>query len=69
MKITADNVDALKESAQRSLLTRILNGLQEEADANDPQTVLIVLLAALDAADEEDMFGTEGWRHRFSIDD
>lgn len=30
---------------------------------------IICLEAAMDACDQEDFFGTEGWRHRFGLED
>lgn len=33
------------------------------------KTTLAQIIEALDALDEEDFFGTEGWRHSLGIED
>lgn len=39
-----------------------------ELSLKEKRESLQILIEALDESDCEDMFGTEGWKHRFNID-
>lgn len=69
MRITAASVQLLKDEAQADLLAEIFKGLTKYAEINSMSYVLEILIEALDNADDEDGFGTEGWRHSFGLDD
>lgn len=69
MMITAKNIGKLSEEAQNDLLDSIFEGLRHDAQLNGIDATLEFLLNALDAADEDDTFGTEGWRHAFGLAD
>lgn len=67
MKITTSSTGLLKPEAQQELVDAILTQLKREA-TDDPEWILDFLIDALDEADGDDAFGTEGWRHRFGLD-
>lgn len=51
----------------------LLNGLiafvNDQADVSDIDLLTETLEDGLDDLDNEDFFGTEGWRHSFGLDD
>lgn len=68
MKIDSTNVSQLKPSAQKQLLIQILDGLARFVENDNlheelSETFLETLVESMDEADEDDAFGTEGWRH------
>jgi DNA replication initiation complex subunit (GINS family) len=65
------NVDNLTEIAQREHLRTILENLIEEEPGlieSDVSFLLESFVDILDSMDDEDAFGTEGWKHRFGIE-
>ena len=63
----------LKPAAQRVWLKTILTKLNEQ-DLNeladqDVEDILSGLALELDNLDQDDFFGTEGWRHSFGLED
>jgi hypothetical protein len=68
MRITGDEVDILTKEGQSDLLKDILHGIREHAELNGARDILEVFLYTLDDLDNDDFFGTEGWRHRFGLD-
>lgn len=64
------NISDLKESAQKRVFLEILNGLIKQVEDTDVddwylQELLEGIIEVLDYHDQDDMFGTEGWRHSF----
>lgn len=69
MKITATSIHLLTDAAKNQLFDEIIVGLRQSASNGSLDYILEELIHMLDAADDEDGFGTEGWRHRFGLDD
>lgn len=67
MKITAANLEKLTWQAKIDLLLKIVNGAIDLDEVNDEcqaiDLILETVLETLDEADNDDRFGTEGWRH------
>lgn len=61
------NIERLTDEAIAELALAICSGLRRDA-VNDPD-VLQEIVNWLDSLDEEDFFGTEGWKHRFGVED
>lgn len=65
------DITKLTEEAQREFLQVILENLtREEPDLlkEDVEFLLETIVDALNVMDDDDGFGTEGWRHRFGIE-
>lgn len=68
------NVSDLKPEVQKEMLLSLMTQLAEPA-VQDYMTeefveeALTGLVDALDTADQEDTFGTEGWKHFFGFED
>lgn len=63
------NVDHLNEKGMQKAWQQIMSGLSEaEIPFEYQKYILADLIYNLDAADEEDIFGTEGWKHTFGVD-
>lgn len=68
------NISNLKIGAQKDLLETILKKLSDDLkDEEIPdyalESLLQTLVDQLDVLDEEDSFGTEGWKHNFGVED
>ena len=67
MKITHENLHKLTWQAKVDLLRKIAEGAIELDQLNDDigavQIILGATMESLDLGDEEDHFGSEGWRH------
>ncbi|ARK07469.1 hypothetical protein LAV_00069 [Sphingobium phage Lacusarx] len=60
----------LKDGPVDQLFTELLTKLigdAEEIETDDKRYILEEVITALDVMDEDDTFGTEGWRHRYDI--
>lgn len=60
-------VERLTKAAQDELFENIVNGLRSEQRRDE--IMLQALVDWLDLLDEDDFFGTEGWKHAFSIEE
>lgn len=69
----ASFVKHLNDQAAEQLLQRLLVNLAKfQRDSLGPQAAKVLLqttIEYLDIFDEEDFFGTEGWRHALGFDD
>ena len=68
------NVTRMNREGQIDLLKKIVDGLDQAIDddcLDDDQLedLLITLVNTLDEYDSDDTFGTEGWKHNFSVED
>lgn len=68
MKITVDNVCQLNTQARIDLLKRIIEGAIKLDEINDEDQLAVLsilqgVINYLDSEDEDDAYGTEGWRH------
>jgi len=66
MKITAEKINKLTLEAQKELLDKIIQGIKDHDaryDDNSVAAILTNMIMWLDEYDEDDYFGTEGWRH------
>jgi hypothetical protein len=74
MRITAEKIEKLTQEAKEELLVKIVNGvinldLKNENETQAVDFILYCILDNLDAADEDDGFGTEGWRRSILDED
>ena len=66
------NVKALKPEYQREMLDRVLAECVSHTQYMSEWSIewlLFEMVNALDHLDGEDTFGTEGWKHRFGLED
>ena len=73
MRITAENLHEFTWQTKVNLLRKIVEASIEvdENDGDDIRAVEIILgavIEALDLGDEDDHFGTEGWKHFMGIE-
>lgn len=58
-----DDISRLSELECENLLNELLGKMNIYLIRRDPGIGLQILISLLDEADNEDTFGTEGWRH------
>jgi hypothetical protein len=65
------NVDFLNDKAVETIFRKLLTELlaDEYIDIDSQRDLLEVLVNALDDGDQMDCFGTEGWKHRYGLED
>lgn len=65
-------IDSLTPEAQRELYGKIIYGLHVEADEIDDDWVNAMLkwvVPVLNEMDDEDAWGTQGWKYNFGVDE
>ena len=65
------NIEDLTPKAQVKLLEKISLGIKSHIASNPSDLPIILedLVAWLDTTDQEDFWGTEGWKHSFGVED
>lgn len=62
------NIHRLNEEAQKQLFDTITTKISESGP-DDISHFLEILVDELDSIDQDDAFGTEGWKHHFGVED
>lgn len=63
------NINHLNDNGVHSLLAAITVGLLTHDDPETKRHLLDVIVNELDELDNDDAFGTEGWKHAFGVED
>lgn len=67
----ASTASKLKNKAVQESLTELLDAIKDDVENMHPDTrraVLVGLIDLFDEIDQDDNFGTEGWRHAFGFE-
>ena len=64
------NIEDLTLKAQNNLFINIMLGIKEHANRNPDALPVILeeLVEWLDVCDQDDFWGTEGWKHSFGVE-
>lgn len=61
------NINKLNDSAVKELAQKIAERIVK-METDDLRTLLTDFCACMDNLDEDDFFGTEGWKHFFGVE-